>query len=104
MRTLLSVLSSRFLMLVGGAVLAISQVACAHPVVVQPGVAVRAHPSGAVYAQVYGQVYSQPPVVVTRAPLWLPPPRVVVPMPGYGPGWHGGRWLRREHHHGQHGR
>lgn len=94
---MLSFLRSRAAWLLGVAVLGLSQVGCAHPVWVEPSVAVHARVGG----PVYGPVYGPPPVVVAQPPVWVPappvfvPPRVVVPAYVDRPAWGHG------HHHHQ---
>ena len=60
---------------------------------------------------VYGTVYGAAPVVVSPAPVWMPPPppvvmapRVIMPAPVYRPGWWGDRRGHGHGHgHGAHG-
>ncbi len=102
MRTLLSVVRNRGAMLFGVVALAVTQAACAHPVVVEPSVVVHARLSGPVYGSVVAPIYGPPPVVAPRPvyvapPMWGPPPVAVSPW-GWGPPAH-----RHHHHHRWHG-
>ena len=115
MRSHLSFFRSRTLALLAVCGLALTQAACAHPVVVEPSVVVQARMGGPVYGSVYAPLYGSPSVVVTAPPpVWVaPPPRVwmapsaVVMPPAWGPPrhrhWHGqgvGRgWGRGEGFH-----
>ena len=111
MPTVLSLVRSRALWLLGLVGLGLSQTGCAQPVWIEPSVAVQARIGGPVYGPAM-PMYGPPPVVVTAAPVWggMPapvymPPRVVVPAPVYRPGWWGGY---HGHHHeygrGEYGR
>ena len=104
MRTVLSFLRSRAVLLLGLVALGATQTGCAHTVWMEPSVVVQARVGGPVhgpaYGTGYGHVYGPPPVVVASAPIWMPPPpavviapRVLMPAPVHGSwGW------RREHH------
>lgn len=104
MQTVLSLLRTRAVWLLGMTGLGLAQTGCAHPVWVEPSVAVHARVGGPVYGPAV-PMYGPSAVVVTQAPVWggvhapayMPPPRVVVPAPVYRPGWWGGH---HEHRHG----
>jgi hypothetical protein len=124
MRTVLSMLPHRIRIWTGAVVCALSQAACAHPVVVQPGVAIQVRPAMPVPAPVYGPLhgpfngpfnghvhghihgaYGWPPVVVAPPVVWVPPQRLLVPEPVPRPWGHGhrhghARAPQRGHHHG----
>lgn len=103
MRSLVFPIRSRVATLMGVCALALLQTACAHPMVVQPQVAVQARWGGPVYGSVYaGPMYGPAPVVVAPQPVWMPPPAVVMaprvmltPPAHYAPSHHHG------HGHGQ---
>lgn len=97
---------SRAAALMGACGMVLLQTACAHPVMVEPSVAVHARFGGPVYGAVYaGPMYAPPPVVVMPQPLWLPPAPAVVMAPrmsppvGYAP-HHGHRWHGQGLDHG----
>ena len=102
MRSLLKLLRSRTAVLLGVCGLALTQAACAHPVVVEPSVAIHARLGGPVYGSIYAPLYGSPPVVMAPQPIWgAPPPAVVVPSRGWMPHGHHHKW----HGHGwDHGR
>ena len=112
-------------LLVCSLVLGLTQVGCAHPVVVEPWVSVHSRTGHlSIHAQTgfSGPVMHAPPPRVIYAPPprvihWPPPPRVIyVPqIDRRAPAWHhehdrregrgdGGRWGHREEHrsHGGH--
>lgn len=99
---------SRALALFGLLGLGLAQVGCAHPVVVEPSVAVHSRIGHfPVYAQVGVPgpvIYSPPPRVIYAPP---PPPRVVYVPQVYGPayGWghgHGRHFKGHERKHDRH--
>lgn len=109
MRSFFTLLCSRPTALLGVFGLALTQAACAHPVVVEPSVVVQARLGGPVYGAIYAPLYGTSPVMVAPPPpVWVaPPPPVVMPygawvQPGYRHGhWHGrgydhDGWGRRE--------
>ncbi len=101
MRTLLSVVRSRGAMLVGVVAIALTQAACAHPVMVEPSVVVHARLGGPVYGSVVAPIYGPPAVVVAPRPVYVAPPmwgppQVTVSPWGWGPPTH-------RHHHRWHG-
>src|SRR5574343_2089811 len=102
MRSFLSLVRTRTAALLGVCALALTQAACAHPVVVEPSVVVQARLGGPVYGSIYAPLYGPPPVVVAPQPIWVaPPPAVVVPSRGWMPHGHHHKW----HGHGwDHGR
>ena len=100
MQTVLSFLRSRAVQCLGLIALGATQAGCAHTVWAEPSVVVQARVGGPVYGTVYGAA----PVVVSPAPVWMPPPpqvvmapRVIMPAPVYRPGGWG---ERRGHGHG----
>lgn len=109
MKNTVSVLRSRAVWCLGLLAVAASQSGCAHPVWVQPQVAVQAQMGGPVYAPMPGGVYGSATVVMPPSPVWVPPspvyvpPRVIVPapvpMPMYRYGWGEGHH-RHEHREG----
>lgn len=97
MHSVLSFFRSRSLALLGVCGLALTQAACAHPLVVEPSVVVQARLGGPVYGSVYAPLYGPPPVVVAPQPVWVaPPPPVVMPYGAWTPPGH-----RHHHWHGQ---
>ena len=95
MRSLLSLIRTRTLALLGACGLTLTQVACAHPLVVEPSVVVQARIGGPVYGSVYAPLYGAPPVVVAPAPVWMAPPPPVVLAPS--------AWMPPVHRHHGHG-
>lgn len=97
MRSFLSLVRTRNAALLGVCALALTQAACAHPVVVEPSVVVQARLGGPVYGSIYAPLYGPPPVVVAPPPVWVaPPPPVVMPYGAWStPGY--------RHHHKWHG-
>lgn len=91
--------------LFGSLALGLSQVGCAHPVVVEPSVVFSSQIGHApVYAQVGvpGPVIYGPPRVIYTPPA--PPPRVIYAPPVYrvAPGWgHGHHWGQDRHEGGR---
>ena len=78
--SVLTLIRSRAAMLVSVCGLAIVQAACAHPVAVQPSLAVHGHLGGPVYGSIYaGPIYAPPPVVVAPRPVWVVPSPMVMP-------------------------
>jgi hypothetical protein len=90
MRSLLSLCPSRALSLLGATALALSQVACAHPVVLEPSVVVQAHGRAPVYGAVHVPVYPQHVLRfdVVPPPVWGAPARVAPSRPWVYPGQH----------------
>lgn len=72
--------------LLGCLALGLTQVGCAHPVMVEPSVAISSHIG---YPSVYAQVQVPGPMVVMPSPRAIymppPPPRVVYAQPMYAP-------------------
>lgn len=104
--SVLTLIRSRAATLVSVCGLALMQTACAHPVVVQPSVAVQGHLGGPLYGSIYaGPMHAPAPVVVAPRPVWvLPPPtvmppRVMLPPPAYHPPRHH-RWRGQGFNHG----
>ncbi len=93
MRSFLSLVRSRTAALLGVCALALTQAACAHPVVVEPSVVVQARLGGPVYGSIYAPVYGPPPVVVSPHPhIWMAP---VMPSRAWG-------YPEPRHHHKHH--
>jgi hypothetical protein len=105
---------SRKFLLLGGLALGLSQVGCAHPLVVQPSVAVSSRIG---HFPVYAQVGIPGPVVMVPPPrvIYAPPPRVIYAPPvyyraapawGYGPSprsaWGHDRPGRKDHRDDRH--
>ena len=99
MRSFFKFCHSRPALVLGVCALALTQAACAHPVVVEPSVVVQARLGGPVYGSIYAPLYGPPPVVVAPPPpVWLaPPPTVVMPYGAWVPPGH-----RHRHWHGRH--
>ena len=87
---------SRPAALLGVCALALTQAACAHPVVVEPSVVVQARLGGPVYGSIYAPLYGAPPVMAPP-PVWVAPAPVIVPYGAWVPPGH-----RYRHGHGRH--
>ncbi len=81
--------SSRAAALAGVCALALTQAACAHPVVVEPSVVVQARLDGPVYGSIYAPPYG-------ASPVWVAPAPLVVPYGAWAPPGH-----RHRHGHGR---
>lgn len=103
MRNILSFLRSRRVELLGLTVLGLTQTGCAHPVWVEPSVAIHARVGVPVHAPIYGP----PGVLVAPSPVWIAPPGAVVVSPrvfipaqiGRPHGQEGRRAHQRRHDH-----
>ncbi len=99
MRSFFKFCCSRPAALLGVCGLALTQAACAHPVVVEPSVVVQARLGGPVYGSIYAPLYGAPQVMIAQpAPVWVaPPPPVVMPYGAWVPPGH-----RHRHGHERH--